>query len=283
VIAGWPNGAKVAVLVTVAYELWSEGRWPVYAPMAMSWPIPKDVKDEHSISWSQYGAKAGVWRLLDVLGEHDISATFATSALAVEQFPDSVLAIAKAGHEIAGHSLAQDILVPYADREAERENITRCNDAFAALTGIRPTGWCSPRASATQDTMTLLAEDGCTWSGDHNDAELPYVVNTSAGPIVAIMHSDFTDVRGATGGPRSYRDVYRDTLDYQLTTEGPEIMNITVHAHVGGRPQMAAMFSQILGHVRSAGTSVWVATHQEAAAWLLDQPRTIQPLATAES
>jgi len=36
VITAWPNGAKVAVVVTVAYELWSDGRWPVYAPMATS-------------------------------------------------------------------------------------------------------------------------------------------------------------------------------------------------------------------------------------------------------
>lgn len=279
-ITAWPNGAKVAVLVTVAYELWSEGHWPVYAPMATSWPIPKDLRDEHSISWSRYGAKAGVWRLLDVLGEHDVPATFATSALAVEEFPDSVLAIDRAGHEIAGHSMTQDILVPYPDRDAERENITRCHDAFAALTGTRPTGWCSPRASATQYTTTLLAEDGCTWSGDHNDAELPYVLDTPAGPLVALMHSDFTDVRGAMSGPRSYRDVFCDTLDYQLTTPGPEILNITVHAHVGGRPQLATMFSQILAHVRSAGASVWVATHQQAAAWVLGQTAAAEHVST---
>jgi peptidoglycan/xylan/chitin deacetylase (PgdA/CDA1 family) len=276
-MVSWPGGAKVAVLVTVAYELWSQGRWPVYSPMVTSWPISPEVSDEHSISWSQYGARAGVWRLLDVLAEHDVPATFVTSALAVEQFPDSVLAIRRAGHEVAGHSMSQDVLMPYLDRDAERANLLRCHDAFAQLTGVRPVGWCSPRATATADTAVLLAEDGCIWSGDHNDADLPYVIDTPAGPIVAIMHSDFTDVRGAAAGPRSFRDVHCDTLDYLLTTPGPEILNITIHAHVGGRPQLATMFSQILAHVRAAGPSVWVATHQQAAAWILEQDRTSRP------
>lgn len=264
-ITRWPNGAKVAVMVTVAYELWADGRWPVYAPMAGAWPIPKDVRDEHSISWSRYGAKAGVWRLLDLLDAHGVRATVPTSALLVEEFPDSVLAVHRAGHEIAAHSWSQDVMAPWADVGAEREEVRRSIAALEGLTGARPVGWCSPRATASAQTTTLLAEAGCTWSGDHNDAELPYVVDTSAGPLVALAHSDSTDVRGAMGGPRTYRDVVIDTLDYALSTGGVEILNVTVHAHVSGRPQMATMFSQILDRVRSAGDAVWVATHAEVA------------------
>lgn len=231
-ITRWPNGAKVAVMVTVAYELWADGRWPVYAPMAGAWPIPKDVRDEHSISWSRYGAEAGVWRLLDLLDAHGVRATVPTSALLVEEFPDSVLVVHQAGHEIAAHSWSQDVMAPWADVDAEREDVRRSIAALQGLTGARPVGWCSPRATASAQTTTLLAEAGCTWSGDHNDAELPYVV---------------------------------DTLDYALSTGGVEILNITVHAHVSGRPQMATMFSQVLDRVRSAGDAVWVATHAEVA------------------
>lgn len=268
-ITTWPNGAKVAVLVTVAYELWADGRWPVYAPMAMSWPISKDVRDEHSISWSRYGARAGVWRLLDVLAARDVRATFATSGLIAREFPDSVLAVHRAGHEIAGHSMSQDITAPYPDVDAERTNIRRCLETFEQLTGTRPVGWCSPRATATAHTTTLLAQAGCTWSGDHNDTDLPYVIRTAAGPLVALAHSDFTDVRGAMAGPRSYRDVFIDTLDYLLSTGGVELLNITIHSHVGGRPLLATMFGQILDHVRAAGDAVWVATHDELASSVL--------------
>ncbi|MET1073124.1 MAG: hypothetical protein ABWY11_10810 [Umezawaea sp.] len=28
----WPGGRKVAVMITAAVELWSEGHWPSYAP-----------------------------------------------------------------------------------------------------------------------------------------------------------------------------------------------------------------------------------------------------------
>ncbi len=58
----------------------------------------------------------------------------------------------------------------------------------------------SPRASGTVHTPELLAEAGYLWSGDYSDRELPYVRETSHGPLVCLMHSDFTDVRGAMAG-----------------------------------------------------------------------------------
>ncbi len=261
-------------MVTVALELWSEGHWPVYAPMAAAWPLP-GVPDAHSVSWSEYGATTGVWRLLDIMAARGMLATFGTSSAVADRFPDAVLAVHAAGHEIAAHSVSQDVLPVLLDVSDERDNIRRCVDTFEALTGARPTGWMSPRATATAHTAALLTEAGYSWSGDYNDRELPYVVPTPRGPLVAIMHSDFTDVRGAMAGPRTYRDVHRDLLDHLLRAPGPGILNLTIHAHVGGRPLLADMFDQVLDHVQQAGDHVWVATHQQVAAHVLHQ--TAQP------
>lgn len=260
----WPGGRKVAVMVTVALELWSEGSWPVYAPMAAAWPLP-GVPDTHSISWSEYGARTGVWRLLDVLGARGTPATFGTSSSVAERFPEAVRAVHAAGHEIAAHSVSQDVLPARLDVAAERANIQLCTETLRMLTGDRPSGWMSPRATATAHTADLLTEAGYLWSGDYNDRELPYVLDTTHGPLVAIMHSDFTDVRGATAGPRTYRDVHRDLLDHLLRAPGRGILNLTIHAHVGGRPLLADMFDQILDHVHRAGDAVWIATHQQVA------------------
>ncbi|WP_280431306.1 hypothetical protein [Nocardia brasiliensis] len=82
----WPGDKKVAVMITVAVELWSPGHWPVYAPMAVAWPLP-GVLDTHSISWSEYGATTGVWRLLELLRSHRMLATFGLSGLVAERFP----------------------------------------------------------------------------------------------------------------------------------------------------------------------------------------------------
>lgn len=264
----WPGGRKLALTITVALELWTEGHWPVYAPMAASWPLP-GVLDTHSISWSEYGARVGVWRLLDILAARGMPATFAISGLVADRFPEAVLGVHGAGHEIAAHSYAQDILPAHLDVDAERENIVRCANLFEKLTGTRPTGWANPRGTATRHTDRLLAESGYQWIGDYNDEELPYVRSTAGGPLVALMHSDFTDVRGAMAGPRCYRDVHTDIFDYLLTAPGSGILNLTIHAHVGGRPLLATMFDQILQHVKQSSGDVWIATHQQIAAHTL--------------
>lgn len=269
----WPGGKKIAVMITVMVELWSDGQWPTYAPMAAAWPLP-GVLDTHSISWSEYGAKTGVWRLLDILSAHSMPATFGISGLVAERFPSAVLAVHDAGHEIAAHSYAQDIIPARLGPSDERDNMQRCTDTFGKLTGERPIGWMNPRGTGTLRTPDLLAEAGYVWFGDYNDQELPYVRSTSSGPLVCLMHSDFTDVRGALAGPRAYRDVHRDLLGYLLRQPGPGILNLTVHAHVGGRPLLADMFDQILEQVQLDAGSAWIATHRQLAEHVLRQPAT---------
>ena len=255
-------------MITVALELWSDGRWPVYAPMAGSWPLP-GADCPHSISWASYGATTGVWRLLEILKARAMVSTFGISGLVAERFPDAVLAVSRAGHEIAAHSYTQDVIPALLEIDAERANISRCVDIFTNLTGTRPTGWMSPRATGTVHTPDLLVDAGFIWSGDYADREMPYLRRTQHGHLVCLMHSDFTDVRGALAGPRAYRDTHVDLLDYLRRSEEPGILNITIHAHVGGRPFLANMFDQILEKVQLAADDVWIATRQEIAAHVL--------------
>lgn len=66
VISQWPNDKKLAVLVTVMFEIWSDGKAPPYSPMTTS--LKPGTIDLLGISWSQYGGKTGVWRFMRILG-----------------------------------------------------------------------------------------------------------------------------------------------------------------------------------------------------------------------
>ncbi|WP_406641368.1 polysaccharide deacetylase family protein [Amycolatopsis sp. WGS_07] len=235
-VPAWPEGKKVAVKICVALE-----------------------------SWAEYGATTGVWRLLEALDRHDMRATFGVSGLLAERHPEPVLAAHTAGHEIAAHSYAQDIIPGRLGLDEERANLMRCTEILRQVTGSRPVGWLSPRATASRNTPDLLAAAGYRWSGDHNDRDLPYVTTTSAGPLAYLMHSDFTDVRGVLAGPRAYRDVHVDLLHYLLRQPTPGILNLTVHAHVGGRPLFADQFEQVLQQIARVRDDVWIATHRELA------------------
>ncbi|MEU6328811.1 NmrA family NAD(P)-binding protein [Streptomyces sp. NPDC047049] len=185
--------------------------------MAAAWPLP-GIDDTHSTSWADYGVTTGIWRLLDVLG--DLPATVGVNGLVAERCPETVLAVHEAGHEIAAHSWAQDVVPALLDVEAERTNLRRCTDILGHVTGVRPTGWMSPRATGSRHTDDLLAEAGYRWTGDHGDHDLPQVLSTAHGPLVSLMHSDHSDVRDAAAGPYAYRDLHRELLNQMLAAAG---------------------------------------------------------------
>ena len=61
VISHWPGNHKMAVMVTVMFEVWSEGKAPPYSPMTTA--LKSGTPDLLGISWSRYGGRTGVWRL----------------------------------------------------------------------------------------------------------------------------------------------------------------------------------------------------------------------------
>src|SRR5690348_444882 len=173
VISQWPNDKKLAVLVTVMFEIWSDGKAPPYSPMTTS--LKPGTADLLGISWSQYGGKTGIWRFMRIFDDADIKATVCLNAKGAEVFPEAVKELHRRGHEIAGHSYTQDLILPYLSPAEEKEVIQRCKRIIESAVGVAPVGWFSPVAAPTAHTADLLATEGFLWHGDYNDTDLPYV------------------------------------------------------------------------------------------------------------
>jgi peptidoglycan/xylan/chitin deacetylase (PgdA/CDA1 family) len=267
-ISRWPQNEKIAVLVTVMFEVWSEGKAPPYSPMTTS--LKPGTPDLLGISWSEYGGKTGIWRFMRILDETGIQATVCLNAKGAELYPNAVKQLHQRGHEIAGHSYTQDLILPYLRPQEEKDVIQKCKRIITAAIGTRPVGWFSPVAASTAHTAEFLAEAGFLWHGDYNDTDLPYSFMTSKGTLIAIPHSDFTDNRTLRSSPRAFYQVYKDTFDFLYKHEKPSLINLTVHAHFGGRPLMAAMLSELL-HYMKGFAEVWFARHDEVARWVLAQ------------
>lgn len=267
-IERWPHDASVAVLVTPMFENWSEGKAPSYSPMSS--PLKPGVVDRLGVSWSEYGGRTGIWRFMKIFRQFELPATVCISGRSVELFPDAVKALHEGGHELAGHSYTQDTFLTDLSANEERGVIGRCFDLIEGSVGTRPVGWLSPRATPTEHTAEFLAEAGCVWHGDYNDTDVPYRKTTDSGVIVAIPHSDFVDNRVLRSSPRDFLHVYKDTFDFLYQSDMPEMINLTVHAHFGGRPMIAAVLTEILRYMRSF-SRVWFARHDEVARWVLEQ------------
>jgi peptidoglycan/xylan/chitin deacetylase (PgdA/CDA1 family) len=263
----WPNNARIAVVMTCLMENWSEGKGPPFSVQTTS--LRPGTHDRAAMTWGTYGGHAGVWRLLKILEANTVPATFIANARALELNPAAARQIVALGHEIAGHSYAQDDLLAYLDAKQEREIIQRCVRIITEIAGSRPKGWLSPVLASTERTEAILAEEGFQWYGDYNHVDLPFVVPVGQNKIVAFPHTDFADHRVLRANPRDWFEVYKDTFDYLYVNEPTAFLNITVHCHFGGRPLVAAHVDKILKYVKGF-PNVWMPRHDELAQWVLD-------------
>jgi hypothetical protein len=262
----WPGDAKVAILVTVMLETWSEGKAPPYSPMTTA--LRPGTLDLLGISWSEYGAKTGIWRISQILDTLGIRATVCANAKSAELYPEAVKSLHDRGHEIAAHSYTQDTILPYLSAEEEKTVIGKCARVIESVTGQHPLGWFSPVAAASPHTAELLAEAAFLWHGDYNDTDFPREISTAKGSLVAIPHSDFTDNRVLRASPQDFLTVYKNTFNYLYHNEPTAMINFTVHAHFGGRPLMSAMILEALKYFKGF-PRVWFARHDEMANWII--------------
>ncbi len=261
----WPDGIRTVVALTFLVESWSEGKAPPYSPMT-SPPKPCAI-DRAGIQWSEYGARAGAYRLMRIAEQHRLPATFCVSARAAELFPAVVKRIVASGFELAGHNYAQDQVLPGLGEAEERSLIKRSLDILERQSGMRPCGWISSTIATTERTADLLAEAGMLWHGDYNYLDLPCRVPAGGRTLVAIPHSDYADNRVLRGAPRDFYQCYKDMFDFLYAQEPDGFINITVHGHFGGRPLLSAVLDQLLRYI-AGHPGVWFPRHDELARWV---------------
>jgi len=237
--AGWPEGRPLAVAVSVMLEGWTDDSAPGIGPMGN--PLKPGVLDLQARSWAEYGPKTGSYRLLDLLEAAGVRAVWYTSGIVADRYPDLLADIAAGGHAVAAHGWAQNILPAYQDAAEEEADLGRCRETLAATAGTRPLGWLSPRCTPSPRTTGLLAAAGFRWHADFFDADLPRMVPTGSGPIVAMpftMEVNDMPLYVRYGSePAAYSRIFeRIVAHWRVIGDKPGCIDLTVHAHVFGRP-----------------------------------------------
>jgi hypothetical protein len=85
----WPGGQKLAMSVGLALEAFE--RHSQFSTQTSAAARPK--VNHFSLSYADYGWKAGVWRLLELLGRYALKANMSTSVLVAERHPNVVAAV----------------------------------------------------------------------------------------------------------------------------------------------------------------------------------------------
>jgi peptidoglycan/xylan/chitin deacetylase (PgdA/CDA1 family) len=126
-----------------------------------------------NLSRGDFGV-VGTARILNLLAEFDIRATWFVPGHTIESYPASVGEIVSANHEISHHGWTHRSPSSLTAEE-EAEEIERGNQAIRKLTGTYPRGYRAPGGELSKHTIELLKKSGFLYdSSMMADDYLPY-------------------------------------------------------------------------------------------------------------
>jgi peptidoglycan/xylan/chitin deacetylase (PgdA/CDA1 family) len=258
----WPGEALVAVQVLLAFEAFEEhSQFTTEAGHGVN---------PFSLSYGEYGAHAGAWRLLALLDDLGVPSTAAVNGKAAAEHPEVVAALAAHGHELMGHAWANDVPMPGGD--AERAMVARTLDAIEAAAGVRPTGWVSPGKMGSVDSDEILLDAGITYTGDDASDDLPFVRAVGDRRLAVVPSTDLASndllhwvLRGqppstiVEGFVATFDAVYAEALDGRPGTVG-----LVLHCHGAGRPTLVPAVREAIEYCQRH-RGVWFARGAEIA------------------
>jgi peptidoglycan/xylan/chitin deacetylase (PgdA/CDA1 family) len=182
------------------------GKWPADAPLGRHASVTRTLP-----------------RILDLLREHGVRATFFVEGLNAELYPDALRSIADAGHEVAYHGWQHERWSELSPDD-ERASLERGVAALDAL-GLRPVGFRPPGGKLTAASSSLLRELGFEYvSPEEGEPAEGLTLRPFRWPLVDALYylPHFADLRERYLGTRDAQPPER--LRAAIETAGDEIV-----------------------------------------------------------
>lgn len=254
----WPNGARVAVLLTFDIDIETPGL----------------AHGTGRISEGEYGARVGFKRIADLLNKHHISATFFAPAVSLMLHPELVDIAQKTGtHEIGNHGWIHENTTSISE-DYEGELLIRSIEYLREVTGDGPRGYRSPSWNLRRNTLDLLQEFGFLYDSSLMADDRPYEILIDGSPsgIVELPVDWILDdfpllyVPGKRYcSPRELLTVFIDEFD-KAYTEGTTFI-LTMHPEITGHRSRIIVLEKLIEHMQSKG-NVWFATCSQVAEYV---------------
>ena len=270
----WPGGARLAVSVVVNVEEGAElsigdgdeRNERVYEAVEEVMGAPDPCMESHF----GYGPRAGWPRIRDALRDRGVAATLNACGRALERTPWIAAEAVADGHEVAAHGWRWETHV-HMPEAGERRAIARAVAAIEVAAGAPPRGWHTRSATSPRTRDLLVEQGGFLYDSNAYDDDLPYTVETAAGPHIVLPYAfDTNDMRFFDRGGFVHAD---DFARYcvaafdRLRAEGaraPRMLSIGLHTRIVGRPARIGGLESFLDHAIRVG-GVWFTTRAEIA------------------
>ncbi len=264
------RGKPLMVHVVVNVE-----HWPFDQPMPRSvLPAPHGkapIPDVANFNWVEYGMRAGMPRLIDILEDRGLPASAFMNAACADLYPSCAEAMLRAGWEFVGHGWVQRSLQFEEDEEAV---IRKSLERLEQLTGKKTRGWLGPGMGESFDTPDLLKKAGIEWLCDWYLDDLPCWMRTSHGPMLAMPYTvELNDVPIYAVQNLSSDEMLRRleatlaVLERELERQ-PRVQTIALHPHIMGVPHRAYYLERMLDLLLKRDDTVFV-TGSEIADWFM--------------
>jgi len=158
-------------------------------------------------------------RVLDLLDEHSVKATFFVLGWVAERYPSIVRDIARNGHEVASHGYDHR-LVYSLDPESFRADLRRTKSLLEDITGTPVVGYRAPSYSITEKSLwalDVLVEEG-------------FLYDSSIFPIV----HDRYGIPGAERFPHDLKRAGGSIREFPLTTVAVQFLGRKMALPIAG-------------------------------------------------
>ena len=222
----------------------------------------------------QYGARIGIWNILELLDHCNVKATFFVCGTTAEKYPDAIRAAHAAGHEIAGMSYSFD-RIRAASPDRERTMVRRTVKALEDASGARIKGWRCPDYRVSPQTLDILSAEGFGWDSSLLNDDFPCLFGCEGGDLIEIPFTTSTADKTfigypypMRGGPDGLANVWNSEFDV-LHREGahaPRFMILSIQTWATGRPAPLRTLRQFIERL-SGHNDVCFAQCRDIAAW----------------
>jgi peptidoglycan/xylan/chitin deacetylase (PgdA/CDA1 family) len=263
----WPDGNQCAV--ALSFDVDAESGYVYRNPKEAASTL--DQMEER-----RFGVRTGVPRILRLLEQYNLPATFFVPGYTIEHHTSAVKLIQDAGYEMACHGNVHETL-DTLDEAAERRILKEQLDIYEQHLGIRPTGYRSPSWSLNTRSPALLKEAGFLYDSSLMGDDIPYFVGTPHGNLAEVPIQWLLDdapfyrhVYGSTNAiadpdrvirlwTQEFRGMYRENGAFVLT----------MHPWISGRAGRLDGLEQLIRAIR-AEPGVWWATCKQIAEWQIE-------------
>ena len=226
------------------------------------------------LSRGEYGARVGVPRLLDLLDQFRIPASFFVPGHTADTWPHLVKAIAQRGHELGNHGYMHEAPANL-DAETERDVIRRGSEAIERAAGVRPTGFRSPSWDLSPHTIDILRGQGFRYdsslmmddfrllwcrSGDvvHPDRAFQFGADTDL--VEMPVHWILDDMpyfnfnyqtRTGVTAASLVEEIWREEFDFMYERLPGGVYTLTMHPQIIGRGHRILLLERLIRHMQS--------------------------------